>query len=175
MAETGKGAVVEAPVDQLLAEKLSDPQTIEQLVRLLDKLEHVTFLLDTLESFLRRGPEIADSINELIILIRQNLSTPEYVTRFKLAFAALHRMQEVLDSPQVQELFKSDVLDVRAVQLVGKVSRSMIQASEETGQTGMTRVGLIGLVRALTDPEMQPALHFLLSFARHLSKELRNA
>lgn len=175
MAEMGKGAVVEATIDQLLTEKLSDPQTIEQLVRLLDKLEHVTFLLDMLENFLRRGPEIADSINDLVVFLRQRLSTPDYVTRFEHAFTAVRRIQEFLDSPQVQELFKSDVLDVRSVQIVGKVTRSIIQASEETAQTGMNRVGLIGLMRALTDPEVQPALNFLLNFARHLSKELGNA
>jgi uncharacterized protein YjgD (DUF1641 family) len=175
MAEMEKGAVVEATMDQLLTEKLSDPKTIEQLVRLLDKLEHVTFLLDTLENFLRRGPEIADSINDLVILLRQSFSAPEYVTRFERAITAVRRIQDFLDTPQVQELFKSDMLDVRALQMVGKVTRSMIQASEETSQTERERVGLIGLMRALTDPEVQPALNFFLSFARHLSKELGNA
>jgi len=171
----GEGAVVEASIDQLLIEKISDPQTIEQLVRLLDKLEHVTFLLDMVEHFMRRGPEIADSINELIVILRQSLSKPEYAMRFERALTAVQQMQEFLDSPQVQELFKSDVLDVRAVQMVGKVSRSMLQATAETAQTGTKRIGLLGLMRALSDPEVQPALNFVLNFARHLSKELGDA
>jgi uncharacterized protein YjgD (DUF1641 family) len=175
MVETGKGAVVEAPIDQLLVEKLSDPQSIEQLIRLLDKLEQVTFLFDMLENFLRRGPEMADSVNELVALLRQSLSKPEYANSFQNAFTALRRMQEFLDSPQVQELFKSDVLDVRSVQLVGKLSRSLIRASSETAQTGTKRVGLIGLMRALGDPEIQPALNFVLNFARNLSKEINDA
>ncbi|NGQ94370.1 DUF1641 domain-containing protein [Brevibacillus sp. SYP-B805] len=175
MVNIGEGAVAEAPIDHLLVEKLSDPKTIEQLVRLLDKLEHVTFLFDMLENFLRRGPEIADSINDLVVLLRHSLSRPEYVTRFEHAFAALRRMQEFLDSPQVQELLKSDVLDVRSVQIVGKVSRSMIRATEETAQTGTKRVGLLGIMRALSDPELQPALNFILNFTRHLSKEFDDA
>lgn len=175
MVETGKGAVVEAAVDQLLVEKMLDPQTIERLVGILDKLENVTFMFDMLEHFLRRGPEIADSVNELVVLLRQSLSRPEYVTRFENAFTAVRRMQEFLDSQQVQELFKSDVLDVRSVQMVGKVSRSMIQASVETAETGTKRIGLLGLMRALSDPEVQPALNFVLNFARHLSKELGDA
>lgn len=175
MAEIGKGVAVAAPVDQLLEEKLSDPQTIEQLVRLLDKLEHVTFLFDMLESFMRRGPEIADSVNDLVVLLRQSLSKPEYISRFEHTLTAVRRMQEFLDSPQVQELFKSDVLDVRSVQLVGKVSRSMLQAAAETAQTGTKRVGLFGLMRALSDPEVQPALNFVLYFVRRLSKELGDA
>jgi uncharacterized protein YjgD (DUF1641 family) len=174
MAETGKGSVVNLPTDQLLAEKLSDPQTVEQLIRLLDKLEQITFLFDMLENFLRRGPEIADAINDFVILFRENLPETEYVKRFKSAFTALHRIQEFIDSPQVQELFESDVLDVRTVQVLGKVSRSLIQA-ENSVREDVERIGLIGLLRSLTDPEIQPALSFLLSFARHLSKELKHA
>ncbi|MBE3569993.1 MAG: DUF1641 domain-containing protein [Bacillales bacterium] len=175
MGESGKGAVAETPVDHLLVEKLSDSQTMEQIIGLLDKLENATFLLDMMENFLRRGPEFVDSINELVILLRQSLSRPEYVTRFENALTALHRMQEILDSPQVQELFKSDVLDVRSVQIIGKVSRSLFQASKETKEAGTKRVGLIGLMRTLSDPEVQPVLNFVLSFARHLSKEIHDA
>jgi hypothetical protein len=175
MVEVAKGAVVEAPNEQLLLDKLSDPRTIEQLVRLLDKVEHVTFLLDMLENFLRRGPEIADSVNDLVVLIRESLSAPGYVTRFENAYTAIRRMQEVLDSPQVQELFKSDVLDVRTVEVIGKVSRSLVRATTETAQVGTKRVGLLGLMRALSDPEMQPVLNFVVNFARHLSKELSSA
>ncbi|AEH48044.1 DUF1641 domain-containing protein [Parageobacillus thermoglucosidasius] len=175
MGEARKGAVMEAAIDHLLVEKLSDPRTMEQLIRLLDRLENVTFLLDMLENFLRRGPEFADSINELIILLRQSLSRPEYVTRFEHALTALQRMQEFLDSPQVQELFKSDVLDVRSAQIIGKMLRSLHEASKEAAETETKRVGIIGLMRALSDPEMQPTLNFFLHFVRHLSKELNDA
>jgi len=107
--------------------------------------------------------------------MRQNVTKPEYLARFENAYTAVRRIQDVLDSPQVQELFKSDVLDTRAVGMVGKMSRSMMQAAEETAQTGTKRVGLFGLMRALNDPEVQPALNFLLHFVRHLAKELKDA
>ncbi|MBE3555223.1 MAG: DUF1641 domain-containing protein [Thermicanus sp.] len=175
MAEDSKGVVLEAPVDQLLVEKLSDPVIIGQLIRLLDKLENVTFLMEMVEGFLRRGPEIADSVNDLIILLRKSWSTPEYSSRVENAFAALRRMQEFLDSPQVQALFKSDVLDVRSVQLVGKAAHSMIQATKETERMEAKRLGLFGLMKALNDPEIQPAIQFALNFARHFSKELKDA
>ena len=172
--QTGKGAVAEA-IDHTLTEKLLDTQTAEQLIYLLDKLENVTYLIEMLEHFFRRGPEIADSINDLVVLLRQSYFEPQTLKRFENVFSALQRMQEFLDSPQVQELFKSDVLDVRAVQVVGKVSRSMIKASEETAEMGSKRVGIVGLMRMLTDPEVQPALNFFLHFARNLSKELGDA
>jgi uncharacterized protein YjgD (DUF1641 family) len=175
MGEAGNGAVMETPMDHLLVEKLSDPRTIEQLIRLLDQLENVTFLLEMLENFLRRGPEFADSINELVILLRQSVTSSEYATRLEHALTSLQRMQEFLDSPQIQELFKSDVLDVRSVQTIGKVFRSLHEASKESEEAGTKRVGIIGLMRALSDPEVQPALNFVLHFARHLSKEINDA
>ncbi|CCQ92653.1 conserved hypothetical protein [[Clostridium] ultunense Esp] len=173
--ENGKGGVMEAPVDQVLVEKLSDPVIIGQLIRLLDKLENVTFLMDMVEGFLSRGPEIADSVNELVVLLRKNWSRPEYGSRVESAFLALRRLQEFLDSPQVQALFKSDVLDVRSVQLVGKVARSMIQATQETEQMEAKRMGLFGLMKAVNDPEIQTAVHFMINFARNFSKELKDA
>lgn len=175
MAVDRKGAVAEAPIDQLLFEKLADPKTIEQLVLLIDKLENVTFLLNSLENFLRRGPEFADSINDLVVDLRQSLSSPEYVKRIESVFTTIRRIQEFLDSPQVQELLKSDVLDVRTAQMAGKLSRSLIRASAETNESEAKRVGIIGLMRALSDEEVQPALQFILNFARHLSKEIKNA
>lgn len=162
-------------LDVTLTEKLLDERTSEQLIRLLDKLENVTYMIEMLESFFRRAPEIADSINELVLMLRKAYAEAESVKRIETAFSALQQMQSFLDSPQVQELFKSDVLDVRSVQVVGKVSRAMMKASEETAQAKDKRVGLVGLMRMLTDPEVQPALHFILQFSRHLSKELSDA
>ncbi|MBE3595600.1 MAG: DUF1641 domain-containing protein [Hydrogenibacillus sp.] len=165
------------PVDRVLVERLSDPKTIEQLVRLLDKLETIGFLVDMLESFLARGPELADSVNELVQTLRAGLKTPAYVSRIETALNAGRKMQEFLDSPQVQALFKSDVLDTRSVAMVGKVARAMTRAAQETADPSAVqrRVGLIGLMRALSDPEVQPALNFVFSLARHLSRELSDA
>lgn len=174
MAKTGEGAVAET-IDHSLTEKLMDEQTAEQLLYLLDKLENVSFLIDMIENFLRRGPEIIDSINDLVIFLRQDLMNSEYMKMFESASKALQRIQQFYDSPQVQELFKSDVLDLRAVQIVGKAARSLVQASEGTVETRTKRVGLIGLMRLMTDPEIQPAINFFISFARQFSKELEHA
>lgn len=169
----GNGAT--EALDVTLTEKLLDERTSEQLIQLLDKLENVTYMIEMLEGFFRRAPEIADSINELVLMLRKAYAEGEAFRKIETAFAALQQMQKFLDSPQVQELFKSDVLDVRSVQVVGKVSRAMMKAAEETASAKDRRVGLVGLMRMLTDPEVQPALHFILQFSRHLSKELSDA
>lgn len=162
-------------LDVRLTEKLLDERTSAQLIQLLDKLENVTYMIEMLEGFIRRAPEMADSVNELVLMLRKAYAEGEAFRTIETAFAALQKMQKFLDSPQVQELFKSDVLDVRSVQVVGKVSRAMMKAAEETANAKDRRVGLVGLMRMLTDPEVQPALHFILQFSRHLSRELSDA
>lgn len=161
--------------DYKLTEKLLDERTSEQLVELLDKLENINFMLEMLEGFFRRAPEILDSINELVLLLRNGINESETMRNLENAFSALQKLQSFLDSPEVQELFKSDVLDVRAVQVVGKVSRAMMKAVDATAEAADQRVGLVGLMRMLTDPEVQPALQFILQFSKQLSKELKDA
>src|SRR5690606_2142011 len=112
------------------------------------------------------------SINELVLLLRNGINESETMRNLENAFSALQKLQSFLDSPEVQELFKSDVLDVRAVQVVGKVSRAMMKAVDATAEAADQRVGLVGLMRMLTDPEVQPALQFILQFSKQLSKEL---
>jgi len=175
MTGAAQRAAADAHPEQVLLERLEDPRTAEQLVRLLDKLDNVVFLLEMVEGFLRRGPEIADSINDMVIQLRQALSASGQRAPLGNVFHTVGRLQEFLDSPQVQSLFRSDVLDVRFAQVVGKLARAMIQASEDVSRTEPKRIGLIGLMRALGDPDVQLALQFVLSFAKRLSRELHHA
>ncbi|MBE3551855.1 MAG: DUF1641 domain-containing protein [Kyrpidia tusciae] len=175
MGESGQGGVAEVFPDQMLTERLADPHTIDQLTRLLDKLDQVVFLLDVLEDFLRRGPELADSINDMVVLARQSFADAKGTMRWQNVLYAARRIQEFLDSPQVMSLTRSDVMDVRSIRVVGKMARAMIQASEDVSKGGPKRVGLVGLMRALGDPEVQPALNFVISFARNLSREFNHA
>ncbi|HEY8416258.1 MAG TPA: DUF1641 domain-containing protein [Thermaerobacter sp.] len=162
----------EHPLEQQLMERLADPRTMELLLRLLDKLDQLVFLLEMVEQFLRRGPEIADSINETIITIRNNLGAGQARAPWEDLSGALSRFKQVIESPQVQALFRSAVLDPRAVAVVGRMARAMVEASEQVAREEPKRVGLVGLLRALGDASVQPALQFALAFAQSFSREL---
>jgi len=160
----------ERPLEQELMERLSEPRTMELLLRLLDKLDQVVFLLDALEQFLRRGPEIAEALNETVISMRKGVGA-EGRTPWEDLLRGLSRLKEVLESPQVKALFRSAVLDARSVAVVGKAARAMVEASAEVSREPK-RIGLVGLLRALGDADVQPALHFVLAFAQRFSREL---
>lgn len=162
----------ENPLEQQLMERLAEPRTMEQLLRLLDKLDQLLFLLEMVEQFLRRGPEIADTINETVITLRKNLGAGEGRAPWEDLSRAASRFRELMESPQVQALFRSAVLDSRSVAVVGKMARAMVEASEQASRNGSKRLGLFGLMRALGDPDVQPALQFVLAFAQQFSREL---
>lgn len=174
MASVGQAAVTEA-VDHSLTEKLLDERTAGQLVQLLDRLEAISFLAEALEDFLRRGPEMAGAVNELVILLREGMDGSDVQNTVGNALTAMRRMREIVDSPQARELFRSDVLDLRSIDVVGKAARSLVAASEEVKHKDPKPMGIIGLMRLMTDPEIQPAIHFLAAFLRQFSRELQNA
>jgi len=177
MAEIGGGVQNRAlsVLEQEFLERLTEPRTLELLNRLLDRLEDVVYLLDMLEQFLRRGPEIAEAVNEGVALLRKGLTETATSINLTEPLNTLRRLREVTESPQVQALLREAVFDPRAVAVVGKMARAMIEASEEVKKTDHRRLGLIGLVRALGDPELQPALRFLVVFAQHFSRGLTDA
>ncbi|QIA27592.1 DUF1641 domain-containing protein [Thermaerobacter sp. PB12/4term] len=172
MAAVAERTREEHPLEQQLMERLADPRTMELLLRLLDKLDQLVFLLEMVEQFLRRGPEIADSINETIITLRKNLGAGQARAPWEDLSSALSGVKEVIESPQVQALFRSAVLDTRSVAVVGHMARAMVEASEQVSRAETKRVGLVGLLRALGDADVQPALQFALAFAQSFSREL---
>lgn len=162
-------------LEQEFLERLTEPRTLELLNRLLDRLEDVVYLLDVLEQFLRRGPEIAEAVNEGVALLRKGLAGTAMPNGWTDLLNALRRLRQVVESPQVQALFREAVLDPRAVAVVGKMAQAMIEASQEAKKPEHRRLGLMGLIRALGDPELQPAMRFAVAFAQRFSRALVDA
>lgn len=160
--------------EQKFLERLTEPRTLELLSQLLDRLEDVVYLLDLLEQFLRRGPEVAEAVNEGVDLLRKGLAGMAKSNGWPNLLSTLQRLRQVVESPQVQALFRESVLDPRAVALVGKMAQAMVEASQEAKKPER-RLGLVGLLRVLGDPELQPAMRFAIAFAQRFSRALGNA
>ena len=161
--------------EQEFLERLTQPRTLELLSQLLDRLEDVVYLLDLLEQFLRRGPEVAEAVNEGVTLLRKGLAGMAMPNGWPNLLSTLQRLREVVESPQVQALFREAVLDPRAIALVGKMAQAMVEASQEVKKPEHRRLGLVGLIRVLGDPELQPAMRFAIAFAQRFSRALGNA
>jgi uncharacterized protein YjgD (DUF1641 family) len=86
------------------------------------------------------------------------------------AGAAL-RFGAVMDADKVralEALLQSGVLDPAALQIIGGLGRALI----DTASARPAPIGVIGLLRALGDPDIQRALGFLMNFAARFGSRL---
>lgn len=99
---------------ELLAERLSDPRTVESLLRLLDRLDVIAFTAEALEGFLKRAEVVADSIAQGVADLRRLSGDevgPDLLARLpQLARAGL-RMADAVDRPEVTRLADSGLLE----------------------------------------------------------------
>jgi hypothetical protein len=89
------------------------------------------------------------------------------------AEAAL-RFGASMDAEKVRELdalLRSGVLAPATLRVVGELG----QALTETAASPQTPVGLVGLLKALGQPDVQRALGFLITFAERFGRRLREA
>ena len=115
-------AVESLPPSSALLARLEDPQTVAQLLRLLDRVGEFNALFDLLESGLQRGPGIADNLGRLIRETRERV--PGVSADLPRLVEHGQRLGRVLDTPDAQKLLTvlEDPATLRAAgQLVAKL------------------------------------------------------
>lgn len=155
-----------------LQERLADPRTIQALNKLLDQLPETLFLLDSLKGFLARGPEIADNISDSFDQFRPSKGdvnrTRETITN---AVVAAGKLQEFINSAQFKALLESDILKPESIQLVSLLARSLTTSVQN--YDAEARLGAIGLLRALNDPDVQRSVNFLVGILKNFGMDLK--
>ena len=158
----------------------AEPQNVEALLRELNvRLESLGGIVDALEpvvALLRQAPPMAavlgDSFDEVMRTARAHGVDIEQGL-LNGAGAAL-RFGAVMDPEKVralEALLKSGVLDPAALQIIGGLGRALI----DTAAARPAPIGIIGLLKALGDPDTQRALGFLMNFAARFGSRLPEA
>jgi uncharacterized protein YjgD (DUF1641 family) len=78
-----------------------------------------------------------------------------------------------MDEARVRELdalLKSGVLEPGALQMIGELGRALT----ETAAAPPATTGVVGLLKALGQPDVQRALGFLVTFAERFGRRLRD-
>lgn len=174
LSERNNVSVVDFNNEAILMDKLSDPETIAQLTRLLDRLEQFNSLFDSIEHFIQRGPEMADALNRLIISLREDLPSQDIIEKLENSFETFNRLQTFISTEEFKQL-EANLLNEDTLKLLTSVSRSITEASLEMEYTKTERMSIFTLMRELSNPEIQPAIQLVLNFAKILSKELKDA
>ena len=102
---------VSTPQEQLQA-RLSDPQTVTSLNRLLDHLDTISASVEMLEGFLRRGNEIADNVSSTVDDFRgQGEQAVGFVEKLPGLAKAGTKLADVANTPSFDALLKSGLLE----------------------------------------------------------------
>lgn len=162
-----------------LETKVTDEKTVESIIHLLDNLGEISSLMDMLLAALRRGPEYADNVNGLVQKFREGaggtmLSLGEQVKALNLPALRNTAVQlnDIIQSPQMQNLLASEIFGVDSITLVDRVARVAVEASLEARKPG-PRIGIIAMFQMLGDPDIQTALRFAFWFRQEIRKGIR--
>jgi hypothetical protein len=166
-----RGVVLDERLRQALglAERLYAPRTIAVLSALLDRVDAVERLLaaaDAAPGFVAMAVDIAD--DAMRDAQASGLDVERGLAQGAGAAIRLGSMMGAEQVASIEAVMRSGLLDPRTVRVVGGIGRALTAASIEEPP----RVGLLGLLRALRDPDVQRALGLLLGVAAGIGQEL---
>lgn len=161
----------------LLADRLSDPKTLDALNRLLDRLDVIAFSVEALEGFIGRAQVVADSVAQGLAQLRQagggQASTGEMLTKLPRLVEAGARFADLGERPEVARLLDSGLIEtlaepgnVEGLKSLCRLGRTLQRAQDELRAEGeKPPLGLLGLVRALREPEARRLVELALRVA----------
>lgn len=176
------------PADRL------DADSVRGLKQLAGRADEIVFLLDMVGGLIRRGPEIADNVNEAVQEAREavthtggmsfspedtaqalaklsTLATPENVDQLSVTVETL---QETLSAPQVQSLLASSILDPQAIGAVSQLAEALVTSTHRAQSAPPEPKGLFGLLSALRDPDVARAVGFFIEFAKAFGQQVEH-
>ena len=236
-----RGVVLDERAGQALrlAEKLTEPATVETLTRLIDRLDRIEKIaafaddapaalattVDTIDDALTRAaergvvldermreglvlletltePATAKALGELAGRSQQLADLARLVDDAPKAIAtvvdivdaemnaameagfdperalhdaatALAKLSELFRTNEFQALLNSGVLDPEALSVIGGLGTALVESKKEADRGEMPKRGMLGLIGALRDPDIQHAVGFLTRFAKRFGSQLR--
>lgn len=152
-----------------VAERLDDPATAAALVTLLDHAELLSTLVVGLSGFVERGEVIMDSLADGVREYKSSRPAgPGAPSLAELGEVA----RELADAgPALRQVLSSPMVRPETIQLLGAFSAAATEGAA-TARADGTRIGALGALRSLRDPEVQRGLGVLTEIARALGRHL---
>jgi hypothetical protein len=163
---------------QALAQRLAEPRTAAAINTLLDHADLLALLVSALDGLLSRGDTITDSLADGMSELRA-AGEPTRVSATSLVATAQQLgaiAPPLLDRlPALEALLGSDLADPKVIEVAGLAARAVTTGAEQAPGDDFKVTGVVGLLRALKDPDVSRALGFMLSIAKALGQELDKA
>jgi len=164
-SETGLSNLAKVEKAQKLLDQLADDETLDSIQVLLENIKHVSPIVSKLKMAEDGVSIFADSFDEFFsYAMKEGIDIENFSNQFK-KFSQL--LVKAFESGAFTNLMDSGVLDLRSIETVGAVGRSMAVSCEARGEAGPVKI-----LTSLMDKDIQKALGFLLTFAKHFGRSL---
>ncbi len=154
-----------------LTERLTAPRTVEVLSRLTERLDTVDQAMTLADQAPGLLSMFVDMFDDTFRAVEEAGYDPERIAG--LSAQALVEGTEFVDAGGFEALRESGILEPEAVTVVGQLADALVACKAECGDEP-PEVGLLGLMKALRDPDTRRALGFLTTFGKQFGKQLRS-
>lgn len=148
--------------------QLSDPKKIDTLSQFINTLDTMTPLLKQFEKIPDTLAVVVDSFDELYRSAERSGIDFELIAKQGKDAAA--QLNELLKSDELKALMNSGILNPKAVNIVAQAGCALAECKEDRPK----KLGIIGLIKALGNCDLQCALGFLISFSKRFGRLLKN-
>ncbi len=153
-----------------LAEALTEPETVEVLTALIDRLDRLEQLAALAEELPDAARVTVDTIDDALTRAADRGVVVDERAR---EGRALSRLGELFRTDEFEALLDSGVLDPQALQVVGSLGSALVDTQKEASRGDTPTQGVFGLLGALRDPDVQRAVGFITTLAKKFGRNLR--
>ncbi len=186
MADVANSAAAERLLQSGLLERLADPNTIAGLTTMLDKLDLLAFAAASVDEFLRRGDEIADSAADSMKDVRK-LASSVNLDQVKGVAAALPQLtaagHEIVTSGLLDQvstlsgagmtLAKAGFFEPKTVSLLAEMGQAAAESYDKAKAAPQKHYGVFDLLKVLKEPSIQKTLNIVIEASRQFGSKVR--
>lgn len=148
--------------------KVTEPKTVDALSKLIDRLpelEQASRLLHEVPNLVAMATDILDE--HATRLREQGIDVGTSISQGLQAMLWLGSRVSQNELDRLGFLLRSDVLDPHALEVVGNAATSLSTCQRDSCEMETPeRIGVLGLLKAIRDPNVQKAIGFGVRFAK---------
>jgi hypothetical protein len=149
-----------------LIRRLTEPGVADALEAMLGRIDRVQALVAQLDALPGAIATVMDIVDEFLLALADKGLDLESIVRG--GAVAMDRFARLLQSPAFHEVLDAGIFEPHVVNVVGQLGRALSAARSEPSD----RAGVLALLRATRDPDVQQAIDFGLRFLRHFGNRI---
>ncbi len=158
-----------------LIEKISEPSTLAALAKLIDCLPQLAKLAEVADEI----PNIVATVGDVLDnhqqrCSQQGIDVEKAISNGLQAALLLGSQVEPEQVQRIADLLTSDAFNQPTINVVDNAAQSLAHAQQAVAESPSAGVGMLGLLSALRDPEIQRSLAFAVEFGKCFGKNFNS-